>query len=207
MAARMAALERQLARMNVQKPKPGPSKPKGKKKTGKSAISGSISRSGEVEILKTELLGTIKVDPSKSTASGNFKLQVAAIPYLKKLGSCFERVKWQSLRVMYKPATSMTQAGLVSIGMDWNWSNAQVAREKIACYSPTMTNAVWKENSFTAPQKMLQSRTWYSTVEDDSVDAGPGIIAWAIDASAGATGLTAGEVWITYKVVLAGTVA
>lgn len=210
LAARLSAIEKQLSKLATPsgsgsqkgaKPKQG----KGKQK--KSKISGFISKSGEVEISKTELLGSIKVDANKTSASGSYKLQVSDIPYLKKLGACFERIQWFSLRVMYKPATSMTQAGLVSMGMDWNWSNAQNTRKTIACYTPTATNAVWKENSFTCPRKMLQSRAWYSTQEDDTVDAGPGLIAWAVDAAGGTAGLTVGEIWIVYKVVLAGTVA
>lgn len=140
-------------------------------------------------------------------AHGTFGLQVKDLAFLKKIGACFERIQWQMIRVMYKPAASMTQAGLVTIGMDWNWSNAQVTRKTISCYSPTMTGAVWKENSFVCPTKMLQSRLWYSTVDADDNDSGPGMIAWAIDAAGGNAGFTAGEIWAEYRVVLSGTVA
>lgn len=160
---------------------------------------------GEVVITKLELCTTIKVEASKPSASGKCSLQVADFPFLKVLSASFERIRWHSCKVMYKPAASMVTAGLVTMGVDWSWSNLATDRKKIAAYTPTATAAVWKEFTMILPPNRLQSRIWYNTRESDTIDSGPGQICFAVDAPGGSSGLTAGELWIEYRVTLSGT--
>lgn len=160
---------------------------------------------GEIVITKLELCETIKVDASKPSAAGKCSLQVADFPFLKTLSASFERIKWHHCRVMYKPAASMVTPGLLTMGVDWSWSNVADVRKKIAAYTPTATTPVWKEVSMTLPSQRLQSRIWYSTRESDTIDSGPGIIAFAVESPGGASGVTIGELWIEYTVTLSGT--
>lgn len=162
---------------------------------------------GDSVLEKSELLGTVAVPAGKSKANDKLSLQCPDLPFLSKLSACYERVKWLSAAVTYRPGCSMTQAGLITMGMDWNWSATATERKNIACYSPNVSSAVWKESSFTLPSSRLQSRLYYSTEAKDSADAGPGILVWAVDSVGGNSGVTCGEIWIRYKVLLSGTKA
>lgn len=200
MAAKLNQLEQRLASLQVGKRKP---KPKAKKpKAGASSVN---MNAGEVTISKLELCGTVKVEANKSSNAGSCSLYPPDLPFLSSLSKSFERIKWHSCALMYKPAASMTQAGLFSMGVDWNWSTAQTTRKKIAAYQPTCTTSVWKEVTMSLPPQRLQSRLWYSTEAASGPDSGPGVIAWAADSAGGSAGVTLGEIWVQYRVTLSGT--
>lgn len=159
----------------------------------------------DVMLGKLELCEVIKVEATKTTASGKCSLQVGDFAYLKNIGKCFERIRWLSVRVIYKPAVAMTTAGMVSFGVDWNWSGQATTRKTISSYTPTVGTTVWKEAQLVLPASRLQSRLWYSIATPDTVESGPGQVCWAVDASGGQSGLTVGELWIEYRVLFSGT--
>lgn len=114
------------------------------------------------------------------------------------------------VRAHYRASASMMTAGLFSMGVDWNWSDVATTRKKIATYSPNTTSSVYRNCAITLPPSRLQSRMWYSVqIEDksDSFDKGPGQVCWAVDAPGGTAGLTVGEIWVEYRVILSGTTA
>lgn len=158
-------------------------------------------------ISKSDLLGSVAVAAKGSSANGGFNIRADAITFLKTLSASFERIQFVSVVIEYKPAAAMTQAGLVTFGVDWNWSAAKTTRTAIAAYEPNATCAVWKPAKMKLPSSRLQSRLWYSTATTAAgLDAGPCIIAWAADAgNSGSAELVLGECWIHYKVRLAGT--
>lgn len=187
----------------------GASKKKRKNKRKKPAQKVSVGAQSDagVTITKSDLLGTVSVPAQQARQNGSYPIRCSGITFLKTLSASFERVKFLSVRIEYKPAAAMTQAGLVSMGMDWNWTDAKKTRADIAAYQPTATSAVWKSMQFTLPANRLQTRQWYSTDAGVAgLDAGPGTIAWAVESgNSGSTQLTLGEVWIHYSVMLSGT--
>lgn len=204
LAMKVNQLEQKLASLSTgTQPKP---KRKRKPKKAVAGVGRSINmNAGEVTISKLELCGTVKIDAKATASNGTCSLYPPDLPFLNTLAKSFERIKWLSCTVMYKSASSMTQAGLFSMGVDWNWTGPETTRKKIAGYSPTTTTAVWKETTMVLPPSRLQSRLWYSTSEAASADAGPGQIAWAADSAGGTSGVTLGEVWVQYRVTLSGT--
>lgn len=199
--SRMQALEQRLAALTVQ-PRARKNRPRRRRRQAQPAIR---MDAGEVMISKMELLGTMTVAASKPGSSGSASLQSDDLPFLKALSKSFERIRWLSAKVYYRPAASMTTPGLVSYGVDWNWATPATTRAQISSYSPNSSNAVWKESSIVLPPARLQSRLWYSTQTKDTVDSGPGVIAWAVDSAGGTAGLTVGELWVEYRVQLSGT--
>lgn len=162
-------------------------------------------QAGDIHLRKMELCGNISVPASSNNAHGSCSLSAQVPPFLKTISKSFERIKWLSVTITYRSAVSMTQAGLVTVGVDWNWETPKSTRQDVSAYSPTQTCPVFKELTMVLPPSRLQSRLWYSTKETSGVDAGPGQIIWAVDATTGP--LTLGELWITYDVVLSGTTA
>lgn len=210
-------LQRELAALRIANA-PAPAAPARRRRTNrrrKRQAVPSVARivpaaSGEVTIGKLELCASIKVEKNKSAANGSCQLLASTPPFLKTLSKSFERIRWNLCKVHYKPAVAMTQGGLITVGMDWNWSDAKTTRSDLSSYQPTATSVVWKEFSMVLPPARLQSRLWYSTGATalDKVDAGPGIVVWAVDTAADASSdLVVGELWLEYRVVLSGTTA
>lgn len=214
MEKRLQKLETALSQMAVSKPQQssaGSSRRRRNRRKRRVATNSGLALqtvgAGEVRISKIELCTTLQVAPRATETHGSFSLEATAPPFLKKLSASFERVKWLRCRVFYKTAASMMTPGLISIGCDWSWNNLAVTRKLIASYSPTVTSAVWKDCGFVIPPARLQSRLWYSVQADNSVDAGPCKLVFAADCNGGESGVTIGELWIDYEVVLSGTTA
>lgn len=216
LAQRLQRLEGVLSQLTVSaRAAPGPSaQPKRKRaRRRKRGVAGPVMQTmspTDVVLSKLELCDTLKVAASQTTATGQCDLKPSSLPFLSNISKCFERIKWLRVRAMYKPAASMTQAGLVSVGVDWNWSGTATTRKQVACYTPNNSGPVWKEFVVQLPANRLQSRLWYNISSDPKfgpAEQGPAQVVWAIDASGGSSGLTAGELWVEYTVVLSGTTA
>lgn len=189
----------------------------GRKRRNKRKGNGSNSiTQGEVTIARSELLETVTTD-DKGSVGGSKLLVPSNLPWLKNLAKAFERVRWQSLRIEYRPAVGANTDGTIALGFDWGSSNVKqeveggwtfvhsIDKASVLSCTPCADGPVWNRNQMAVPQPRLQSRAWYELAEDvkDSVfDYSPGGLCWY--AQGGAL-KTMGELWVHYKLQMSGT--
>lgn len=177
--------------------------------------------SGEVVIARSECLGQIATTTA-DVASAGIVLSADNLPWLKNLAKAFERLRWQSMRLEYRPAVGANTDGLMAIGFDWSNSAVKTVsvgerqhlrlaadpdRETVLACTPNMDGPVWQRMPLMSiPANRLNSRAWYSIPADpakaDLFDYSPGSLLYSVS---GTKGKTYGEVWCHYRVVLSGT--
>lgn len=172
-----------------------------------------------------EYMGQFKLG-SDGNLAGSFFLSPYTFPWLAKLSACFEKYQWVSLALEYIPDVGTTMDGSIALGVDWGTTNASVGmcsvlgrvtsqtasaydRSQVLALTPSQVSPFWKPARMTLPVAQLQSRRWY-TIPTEAVsssvdDFGPGFLAYVASASAAKGGVVVGDVWVSYKVVLAGT--
>lgn len=180
-----------------------------RRKKRKSRSSNSIGEQGTVTLQRRELLGTVKVASNATSATGHFDILPDSFSLLKTIAASFDRIQWKRLNVYYKPAVGSTVGGLVTVGMDWDWSTSDnVNRAKISGLTPSFTCAVWQDNEskpMVLPSQRLMSRLWYTPKIGEYVDKGPGKLHWAADIEAFKAEKVFGELWVDYSVIMQGT--
>nr|WQM60706.1 MAG: VP3 protein [Solemoviridae sp. 4] len=166
----------------------------------------SSNSPGEVVIRRSELLleltgnvsGIIDVIPSQDT-----------MPWLNKIAPAFERVKWISLIISYKPFCGANVSGSVICGPDWNSSRVSTTkptRRDVQVCTPIMEVPVWSPGRLVLPSAQLMTRKAYDLVANTAIfDRQPCQILYNVVGSA--SSVTVGELWIDYHVVLSGTTA
>lgn len=169
---------------------------------------------GEVTIARRELLGTLAASSGTSVV-----VHPDNLAWLKTLAKAFERIRWLSLVIEYRPAVGANTAGTAAVGFDWMNSNTAltvsedgtiskvgaVDKAKVLALTPSFDCPIWQRYpSLVVPARRLQSRAWYELVtpsKDNTLDVSPGSVTWYCSS----TVADAGEIWISYKVHLSGT--
>lgn len=180
------------------------SAPKPRKRRNRGSRANAVNAEGMITLSRKELLATIKADAA-GNAIGTYNIKPSTFTFLKNLGSSFERSRWLKVAVSYKPAVSMTSAGLLAMGVDWDGASVARTRENIAAYTPSSTFAIWQDtekNPMVLPPARLQSRQWYSHQSSEAQEWGPGSIAVA---ATGPESATLGEVYVSYTIQMMGT--
>lgn len=167
---------------------------------------------GEITISRKELFKSIRTDATGKDANYS-DLVPSNFNVLKKLSHSFERIRWLKCHVYYKPAVGTTKGGLVTVGIDWDFSAPEIVKidRKLATgYTPSATCAIWDDmepTKMVLPPGKLMSRQWYhlsSTGTSDRYDEAPGRLVYAVE-SGDAKDMTVGEIWVEYTVVMSGT--
>lgn len=178
---------------------------KGRKRASQSAT----PTTGDIRIRRAEMVLDLKVAANAATAAGQFTLGPSAFTFLQNLYGSFERYRWHSLAVYYKPAVGTTTNGLVSYGVDYTAAKTGLTRTQISALTPNASHAVWCDSTtkpLVVPRNMLMSREWYVDAGDgDKVDKATGNLCWALTTTATKAEQHIGEIWVTYDVELAGT--
>lgn len=174
------------------------------------ASGGGVSGDGMITLSRRELLQSIKLEANKDTSTGMIDLIPTSFSFLKSLSASFDRLKWNKLRVYYKPAVGTVYGGLVSYGMDWDFATNPSNRESVASLTPSVTCAAWQDTESKAlmlPTNRLQSRAWYLPNTDDAkpLDKGPGRLLWGATGKKESTVTVLGEIWVEYSVTMQGT--
>lgn len=182
---------------------------KRKRKRRRAQTVSAAGGDGVIHLSRCELLETLSVSRNTRSATGHVDLVPSSLGFLKGVSKVFDRIRWNSLQVYYKPAVGTTFGGLVSVGMDWDFATSDVDREKISGFTPSMTMAAWKDTQnepMILPANRLQSRQWYSpNGTGDWVDKGPGKLHWAASTTTQASDMVVGELWVKYSVTMQGT--
>lgn len=161
-----------------------------------------------IRFMRHECVQTLSVPAQTNTASGNFSLIPANFVFLASLGKCFERIRWNSVSIYYKPAVGTTFGGLVSIGTDWDSKNPAKDRKNISGYTPNASFPAWGDTErqpMRLPAQRIQSVDWYTPASDTLGLSTPCTIVWAADITKQAVDTTLGELWIEYDVSFDGT--
>lgn len=197
-----------MAKLMATKPISNPApKPKPRRRPRKEQITQALGE-GSCVMMRHELAATVKVAAAAIEAHGSFSINPTSFPYLKMLSLAFERSKWHSVKIVWRPAVSVTTAGMISYGINWDFAEAATTRERISAYTPSAAHALWVDGvnkPLVLPQGKLQSRAWYNHLSKTSIDAGPAELVYAVTAPKNAAEVIVGEFWITYKITLQGT--
>lgn len=196
---------RQPVRAQASAPKSGKSRRRRRNRRGGA---NSMAGDGVITLSRQECVASLKVTKGKGEEGGSVDIKPAAFSFLKGVAKSFDRLKWNNLRFYYKPAVGTTFGGLVSFGVDWDWTNTDIARTGISALTPSSTTAAWADTEKTPlilPTSKLQSRTWYSPVSANTFDQGPGKLHWAITCTSQTADTVVGELWAAYSVVMQGT--
>lgn len=160
---------------------------------------------GTLRLSKAELVSSVIKTNADGKGSGYFWIAPDQLPLLKNLTRSFERIRWESGSIFYKPAVGTTVGGLVAFGVDWDNSTIPTTRAAVAAFSPSKACAIWADTSaqpMVLPRSKLQGRLWYTPNTGETNSQTPGAVVWAVD---GPANTTVGEFWFKYTVTLAGT--
>lgn len=141
------------------------------------------------------------------------------MPWLMNMAKVFERVRWLSAVIEYRPLVGANTAGSVAIGFDWMAPSSKVEfrdgihvldavidKARVLACTPSMDSPLWQRvPAFTLPSNRLQSRLWYELEAPNSsntMDVAPGSL---LVFNTGASSAAAGEVWVRYRVHFSGT--
>lgn len=125
--------------------------------------------------------------------------------WLKKLTTAFERIRWHSARIMWRPAVGTNKDGRLLMAVDWDGKHENTTAQSVSALTPIADVPLWQATTLNLPPSRLQTRKEYfidSTAATERVDRSPASIAVYIGAAT--TGVV-GHLWITYDVSLFGT--
>lgn len=186
----------------VMPPQMGPAKRK-KKRKAKGPAAGVGSRAlaeGTMRIHRTELV------VSADKVGGKFFLTPDGFTWLKSMSKLFERYRFHSLLIEYRPLVGTQTAGAITFAVEWVIAGSPdktKTRQVIASFTPCMDGPVWNAMNLRLPANQLQSRPWYSVQPgSDPLEGGPGTLWWQYNVP---PATDSGEFWVTYDVTLQGT--
>lgn len=170
---------------------------------------------GEVTVARSELLKDV-VTASDGKVGASVVLAPLNLPWLSNIAKAFERVRWHSARIEYRPAVGANTDGTVAVGFDWgstdvksvegNWQLvAAIDKPAVLSCTPNIDMPVWQRATLSIPNARLQSRAWYDLPKESIstiFDEAPGTVVYAAQSGAGKT---VGELWLHYRVQLSGT--
>lgn len=132
-------------------------------------------------------------------------------PWLKTIAAAYERIKWHSCHIYWKPAVGTHTSGLVIYGVDWNsnLTSSTATETKVQSLTPVLDHPVWQDSRTTPlvlPRSRLMTRKEYLLNNTSAADKQPGQLAIYMAAIANpATKLVVGQVWVRYSVEFFGT--
>lgn len=199
---------------------------KGKKK--KKSKSAPTMERGEINISMFEMLSSVKTG-ADGTVTGSVLVDPSNLPWLSNISKAFERVRWHSVSLEWRPSVGANTDGSFAMGFDWGDKSADrlkarkvggrevicvheldaIDRMEVLSCTPCVDTPVWQRvPNFVIPGSRLQSRTWYEIPDDPKsttvglYDRAPGSLVYQCS---GAANKSMGEVWIRYGAKLFGT--
>lgn len=168
----------------------------------------SAVKDGQITLNRTELVATVQLAASKATVAASLDLVPSSFPFLTGISTHFDRVRWNSMKISYRPAVGTVYGGLITVGVDWDSNSKIDSRSKAAVLTPNFTTALWSSTEsrpMVLPKDRLMTRNWYTPSSSDSAEKGPGRIWYVADGKSDSSVQTLGELWISYSVVMEGT--
>lgn len=226
----IAALQRRMASLQVSRkrnrrsrtsggrnstgiPAGGTSNPNPVRARGRRSGMGSkVGNGGRIVLSRDELLVQVKTTPGRgeSVFSVDLKPSAGVMPFLFRLATCYQRIKWIRAHISWRPACGTNTNGIVSYGVAYNNTKAINTRELVTSLTPCNDHPVWQSTGIAQliiPADMLMSRKWYAlnTGSDDPFDQQMGKFYVGVSHDTANSAESRGEFWISYTVEMEGT--
>ena len=162
-------------------------------------------------LTRDELLVTVATTASKTESVFTKPLVPSAgvMPFLFRLSSCYQRIRWLRAHITWRPACGTSTNGIITYGVAFNNSGSVTSRDLVAALTPCNDHPVWQSSGnapLVIPGDMLMSRKWYAlnSTATDRFDETLGTFCVGLthDSSNAAS---RGEFWISYTVEMEGT--
>lgn len=168
---------------------------------------GNLSN-GQITLSRKEVLTEVKSLTNGSDNKWSVALSPASFNFLQKF-SMFDRFKFNSLKLFYKPLVSATHDGSVIYGVCWdpNTTKLPSSRSEVASLTPCRSHALWFDGEaqpMNLPVSRLQTRPWFTLDATDAIEKQPGILFCCLT-DASKVSATVGEIWAEYSVTLMGS--
>lgn len=171
-----------------------------------------IGNGGRIVLSRDELLVQVKTTAGRgeSVFSIDLKPSAGVMPFLFRLATCYQRIRWMRAHISWRPSCGTNTNGIVSYGVAYNNTKAVNTRELVTSLTPCNDHPVWQSTGVTPlvlPQDMLMSRKWYAlnSGSDDPFDQQVGKFYVGVSHDAISTSESRGEFWISYTVEMEGT--
>lgn len=171
-----------------------------------------VGNGGRIVLSRDELLVQVKTTAGRdeSVFSVDLKPSTGVMPFLFRLATCYQRIRWMRAHISWRPACGTNTNGIVSYGVAYNNTKAVNTRELVTSLTPCNDHPVWQSTGIAplvVPADMLMSRKWYAlnTGSDDPFDQQVGKFYVGISHDAVAQAASRGEFWISYTVEMEGT--
>lgn len=171
-----------------------------------------IGNGGRIVLSRDELLVQVKTTPSsgESVFSVDLKPSTGTMPFLFRLATCYQRIRWARAHISWRPSCGTNTNGIISYGVAWNNTQALNTRELVTSLTPCNDHPVWQSTGvapLVIPQDMLMSRKWYAlnTNKADPFDQQMGRFYVGVSHDARGAAESRGEFWISYTVEMEGT--
>lgn len=163
-------------------------------------VASLIAKANSTETLQIFLIG-----PEDASAT-----QPATLPFLGRLFKLWDRARWESLHVEWRPMVAATTSGMFTMGVDWMYQsvNETITSSRVLSLSPLVSTQIAQPSKlgpFGARQMM--TRQWLATrsTNSDVLDCVPGALYVYAQHDSQGSDKVLGEVWFTYRVRLSGT--
>lgn len=212
MSSKASQLEKRVDKLTAQlAAMAGPGKKGGKPKNRKKSKKGvsSVTETGRCTLRKCAPILTVTLDANKQEEVHVKNLFPTDIPGLAKVAAVFERYRFESLAVYYKPLVGTTIGGAITIGIDWDLDTPPSTRVGVAAYTPSQTLPVWEDGErkkMVLPKSRLMSRPWFFLKSQTAVavDKVPAVLTVGVSAESKAASWSLGEVWVDATVTFDG---
>lgn len=168
--------------------------------TGKNPSTPSFASSGGgMRVKHREFFGTVSRNAQQDVVPRKFcfdeESSKSMPPQLAALAKVYDRYILHSVILHYIPAVGSTEAGILTISIDWDSKDTEPTLSKAKAMWPQMTMPVWQPCNLPLPVAKLQDKKqMYTTDSPFSVQT----------AIAKGTAKTYGELHITYDITFYG---
>lgn len=171
-----------------------------------------IGNGGRIRLQRDELM--LQVVTTDKQAESLFSQSLAPsanfMPFLFRLSSCYQRIRWLRMHIYWRPACGTNTNGIITYGVAYNNSNKFSARSDVTSLTPVCDHPVWQASGtqpLIIPGEMLMSRKWYAlnTTGADPFDKQVGTFVCGLSHDAHAGAQSRGEFWASYTVEMEGT--
>lgn len=171
----------------------------------------SIGNGGKITISRDELLVTVATTASKGESLFKKLLKPGPdlMPFLYRLGACYQRIRWRAFAVTWRPSVGTNTNGIITYGVAYNNQDIK-DRMGVTSLTPVNDHAVWQSGRPTplvVPQSMLMTRAWYELngSSTDPFDQAIGTFYCSFTHDVAQTAASRGEFWVRYTVEMEGT--
>lgn len=177
----------------------------------RNGMGASIGNGGRIVLTRDELLVTVATTANKTESLFSKLLKPSSdlMPFLFRLSACYQRIRWRSFHITWRPAVGTNTNGIITYGIAYN--NQKITdRNGVTSLTPVNDHPVWQSGNPTplvVPQNMLMTRNWYELngTGTDPFDVAIGTFYCGFTHDSAGASASRGEFWVRYTVEMEGT--